>query len=92
MTAEKLRISDIRYNPERAGFEARVTVEKNGHAWHYPSFVAAPLNAEFALISRGLTEAALRAHRSAAPGLRMHLRPLVKPVPIPFDDHPPLAA
>ena len=56
MYAEKVRLSDIRYNPERAGFEARVAVNDHGTIWLYPAFVAAPLNAEYALVSRGTND------------------------------------
>ena len=96
MTAEKLRLSEIRYNPERAGFEALVTVHEAGRSFRYPAFVSAPLHAEFTLIARGLTERALSAHKSARPGLRAALRLLVKsPVVKPLAagrDLPPLAA
>ncbi|MDU8926626.1 hypothetical protein RXV86_04435 [Alisedimentitalea sp. MJ-SS2] len=82
MYAQKLRLSDIRYNPEREGFEAKVAVHDRGTVWFYPAFAAAPLNAEAALISRRLSEAALRAHKSARPGLRMHSRPLATSRPL----------
>ena len=84
MQTEKLQIADIRYNPERAGFEALVTIHENGRATHYPAYVSAPLHAEFDLISRGLTLKALAAHRSRQPGMRMHLRPLVAQTEAPF--------
>ena len=85
MTAEKLKIAEIRYNPERAGFEALVTVHDAGRAYHYPAYLAAPLHAAFELISRGLTQKALSTHRSKHPGMRMHLRPLVfKPASAPY--------
>ena len=77
MQTEKLQIADIRYNPERVGFEALVTVHENGRAYHYPAYLSAPLHAEFELVSRGLTHKALVAHRSRRPGMRMQLRPLV---------------
>ena len=83
MTADKLRISDIRYNPERAGFEALVTVHDGRQSFRYPAFVAAPVHAEYTLVTRGLTERALAAHRSGDHGLRTVLRPpagnLVRP-------------
>lgn len=88
MRIEKLRISDIRYNPEREGFEALVSVHDGGLAWRYPAFIAAPLHAEFELISRRLSQVAIAAHRSAEPGMRMHLRPLVKPRPVEAPDLP----
>ena len=91
MTVEKLRISDIRYNPEREGFEALVTVHEGTHSVRYPSFVAAPIHAEYDLVARGLTERALAAHKSGRPALRNYLRPLVQPV-FAHTDMPPLAA
>ncbi|UYV37670.1 hypothetical protein N4R57_00680 [Rhodobacteraceae bacterium D3-12] len=79
MQTEKLQIAEIRYNPEREGFEALVSVFDAGHSYHYPAFIAAPMHAEFELVSRGLSQKALEAHRSARPGMRMQLRPLVRP-------------
>lgn len=79
MQTEKLQIAEIRYNPEREGFEALVSVFDAGSSYHYPAFVAAPIHAEFKLVSRGLSQKALEAHRSADPGMRMRLRPLVSP-------------
>ncbi len=84
MQTEKLQIADIRYNPERAGFEALVTVHDNGRATHYPAYLSAPLHAEFALIAQGLSRKALAAHRSRRPGMRMQLRPLVPQSELPF--------
>ncbi|MDQ2093904.1 hypothetical protein [Rhodalgimonas zhirmunskyi] len=83
MRIEKLRINDIRYNPEREGFEALVTVHDAGLAWRYPSFVPAPMHAEFKILASGLTARAIAAHRSNEPGMRMHLRPLVTTAPMP---------
>ena len=77
MQTEKLQIADIRYNPERAGFEALVSVHDHGRAFHYPAYIPAPMHAEFKLISRRLSRKALRTHRSARPGMRMQLRPVV---------------
>ena len=71
MRTDKLQLSDIRYNPERGGFEARVRVHDRGETFEYPTHVVAPLQAEFGLIARGLVEKAHRAHRSASPALRM---------------------
>jgi hypothetical protein len=94
MTADKLRISEVRYNPERTGFEALVTVHDGGQAFRYPAFLAAPLHAEYALVTRGLTERALSAHRSGRHGLRAFLRPLVQPLTTLYEqpEQPPLAA
>ncbi len=69
--AEKLRIADIRYNPERVGFEALVTIHDRGQTFRYPAFLSAPLHAEFTLVARGLTEKALKSHGSNRPGLRL---------------------
>ncbi len=88
MQTEKLQIADIRYNPERAGFEALVTVHENGYATHYPAYLSAPLEADFDMIARGLTNKALAAHRSRRPGMRMQLRPLVPQSEAPY----PMAA
>ena len=77
MGHEKLRIADIRYNPEREGFEALVALHADGMIFTYPTFTAAPLNAAFTLISRALSAAAMRAHRSDRPGLRMRLEPVL---------------
>lgn len=94
MTADKLRISEVRYNPEREGFEALVTIHDGHRSFRYPSFVAAPLHAEYTLVTRGLSECALAAHRSGRHGLRAFLRPLVQPL-APHSEKPelpPLAA
>ncbi|WP_137702635.1 hypothetical protein [Marimonas lutisalis] len=91
MGHEKLRIADIRYNPEREGFEALVTIHDGGLSYRYPAYVAAPVHADYRMVIRGLTEKAEAAHKSGKPGLRMHLRPLVSRVPAP-QDMPPLAA
>lgn len=88
MQTEKLQIADIRYNPERAGFEALVTIHENGRAAHYPAYLSAPLHADFELISRGLTRKALETHRSSRPGMRMQLRPVVPQIELPY----PMAA
>ena len=91
MGHEKLRIADIRYNPERAGFEALVTIHDSGLTYRYPAYVAAPIHADHTLVLRGLTDKAQAAHKSGKPGLRMHLRPLVTSRPAP-QNLPPLAA
>ncbi|MDQ2090675.1 hypothetical protein [Marimonas arenosa] len=91
MTADKLRISEIRFNPERAGFEALVTVHDGRHSFRYPAFVAAPVHAEYRLVARGLTERALAAHRAGKHGLRAWLRPLTAARPV-QPELPPLAA
>ncbi|MBU2983095.1 hypothetical protein KO498_14885 [Lentibacter algarum] len=90
MTNKQTRIARIRYNLEFAGYEAVVFISENGTDYTYPSFVTAPLDAEYALVMRSLTEAAYRKHRSDNPGLRSYLRRLTN---TPFaPTHPPLAA
>ena len=90
MTTDKLRISEIRYNPERAGFEALVTVHDGRQTFRYPAFVAAPLHAEYGLLMHGLSERALAAHRAGRHALRTWLRPLTANLSQP--ESPPLAA
>ncbi len=83
MKIEKIQFKDIRYNPERAAFEALVTLHDNGQTFTYPAHVNAPLNAEFPLISRGLVQAARRAHRAETGVVRSRRRarlPEVSPV------------
>jgi hypothetical protein len=79
-TVEKLQLSNIVYNPERAGFEALVSVHDRGLTFRYPSFLPAPLHADFRLIADGLGKRALAVHRSKKPGLRAWLKPLVAPL------------
>lgn len=72
MQVEKLALEDIRYNPELGAFEAAVQIRENGESFSYPAYLLAPLHADFELIARGLTQKALRAHRSdKGHGLRM---------------------
>ncbi len=71
MRTEKLQLSDIRYNPEHSGFEAIVKIHDDGESYEYPSHVVAPLQAEFALIARGLVAKAHRSHTASSPSLRM---------------------
>ncbi|WP_306113005.1 MULTISPECIES: hypothetical protein [unclassified Roseovarius] len=78
MRTDKLQLSDVRYNPERSAFEAIIRVHDRGETYEYPTHLVAPLQAEFALIARGLVEKAHRAHKSASPALRM--RKAVAPV------------
>ena len=71
MRTDKLQLSDVRYNPERSAFEAIIRIHDGSETYEYPTHVAAPLEAEFPLISRGLVAQAHRAHRTATPALRM---------------------
>jgi hypothetical protein len=84
MHIETLRISDVRYNPERGAFEALVTVHDGQTVFRYPAHVTAPLHAGFALISRGLVEQATAQHRSARPGLRMRVATATNSAPVPL--------
>ena len=93
MHTDKLQVSDVRYNPERSGFEALVRVHDRGETYEYPSHIVAPLQAEFALIARGLVEKAHRAHAAKSPAIRM--RTAAYPVqsvnrPAPQDRETPL--
>lgn len=71
MRTDKLQLSDVRYNPERSAFEAIIRIHDENETYEYPAHVVAPVQAEFPLISRGLVAQAHRAHKSAAPALRM---------------------
>ncbi len=91
MKIEKLSLEDVRYNPERCAFEARVTVHDAGRRFGYPAHFASPLNAEFQVIARGLTEKAIALHKTAKPGLRSQLRSVL-PASIQYELHYPRAA
>nr|WP_309502411.1 hypothetical protein [uncultured Roseovarius sp.] len=71
MQIEKIQFEDIRYNPEVSAFETLVRVHEDGQDYSYPARVTAPLHAEYAIVSRGLAEAARRAHRQGKPELRL---------------------
>jgi hypothetical protein len=90
MSYGKTRIARIRYNLEFSGYEAIVFIQDAGDTFSYPSFVAAPLDAEYALVMKQLSDKALRKHRSKNPGLRSQLRRLTSIPQAP--EHPPLAA
>ncbi|MFN3210317.1 MAG: hypothetical protein ACE369_15180 [Roseovarius sp.] len=62
MQIEKLEFDAIRYNPELEAFEAAVRIHDSGHIFRYPVHLRAPLNAEYALIARGLTQKASLRH------------------------------
>ena len=91
MTHGKSRIARIRYNLEFSGYEAIVFIQDAGESFSYPSFVAAPLDAEYARVMEQLSDKALRKHRSAKPGLRSYQRRLTSATPQ-APKHPPLAA
>lgn len=71
MTSEILNLGEIRYNPEQGAFEALVRIFDAGEVYAYPVHIHAPLNADFDMIARGLTQKARKVHRSQAQGLRL---------------------
>lgn len=71
MTSDCLNLGEIRYNPELAAFEALVRILDNGDVFSYPVQLHAPLQADFSVIARGLTQKARNAHDAPAPGLRL---------------------
>ena len=80
MLIEKLGFDDVRYNPELSAFEALVQIREEGEIYSYPVHILAPLHADFNVISKGLTDKALRVHRHAPAGpqqclCRRHRRP-----------------
>jgi len=90
MSYGKSRIARIRYNLEFSGYEAIAFIQDAGETFSYPSLVAAPLDAEYALVMEQLSSKALRKHRSTNPGLRSHLKRLTATPQAP--ELPPLAA
>lgn len=74
MYVETLQIDDLRYNPERAGFEAIIRIHDKSGRYDYPAFVPAPLNAEFSMISRALVQKAEAAHVAPLHALRLYHR------------------
>lgn len=90
MTQTVTQIARIRYNLEFSGYEAIVFIEDAGEGFCYPSFVSAPLDADYAFVMRQLEAKALESHASANPGLRSRLRrPATSPQ---ARELPPLAA
>jgi len=73
MQIEKLEFDAIRYNPEFEAFEAAVRIYDSGHIFRYPVHLNAPLNAEYALVARGLTQKASLRHTQKAHDLRSSL-------------------
>ncbi len=90
MTDFNTRVARIRYNLEFSGYEAVVFIRDNGNEYGYPSFVSAPLDAEYAHVMEQLSEAAKRQHLSANPGLRSYQRRVTNAPYAP--EQPPLAA
>ena len=80
MTQAKTQVARIRYNLEFSGYEAVVFVEEAGEWFSYPSFVSAPLDADYAFVMSQLDAKARESHASANPGLRSRLR---RPAPSP---------
>lgn len=70
MQIEKLEFDAIRYNPELQGFEAAVRIFDGGHIFRYPTFITAPLNADTALVARGLVQKATTKHSGKSHMLR----------------------
>lgn len=90
MTQAITQIARVRYNLEFSGYEAMVFVQDAEATFSYPSFVIAPLDADYAFVMRQLQAKALECHASARPGLRSRLR---RPTPTPqAQELPPLAA
>lgn len=64
MQIEKIEFDSVRYNPERAGFEALVNVRDQGETYSYAVHVAAPLHADYTLLTRHLARTAATLHRA----------------------------
>lgn len=71
MQIEKIQFEDIRYNPEIGAFETLVRVHDGTRDYSYPVHMTAPLHADYGIVTRGLAEAARRAHRRGKPALRL---------------------
>ena len=74
MTKSKLHFSDIRYNPEISGFQARAAIRENGVTYVYPVHVKAALTADFRLITSQLSEKARHMHADRQNSLHMYHR------------------
>lgn len=72
------QVARIRYNLEFGGYEAIVFVNDAGERFSYPSFVPAPLDAEYAHVMGRLEKKALERHHSNHPGLRSHMRSAIQ--------------
>jgi len=76
-----MQLDHIRYNPEICGFEALARFHEAGQVISYPVFIAAPLNADYRLILRGLAQKGHAAHRAPQKGLVMR-RPETAAAPV----------
>ena len=65
MIDQKVTLSRVQYAPEGAGFAALAQVHEGGLDYTYPVQMAAPLTAEFDMISRALIRLGLSAHQNA---------------------------
>lgn len=72
MQITKLQLTDIHYNAEFECFETKVTIQEGREIFVYPVHINAPMTAEFAMIARGLTEKARKAHMAPEKGLHLH--------------------
>ena len=90
MSHGKSRVARIRYNLEFSGYEAIVFIEEAAESFSYPSFVPAPLHAEYGWVMAQLASQARRKHRSANPRQRAPLKPLTATAQT--TEQPPLAA
>lgn len=91
MSYTTTRIARIRYNLEFSGYEAIVFIRDAQDTFSYPSFIAAPLDADYALVMRQLSDKAQSKHRSARPGLRSRMH-RTKAHNAQAPEQPPLAA
>ncbi|SLN25900.1 hypothetical protein PEL8287_01195 [Roseovarius litorisediminis] len=71
MYIEKLYLADVRYNPELEGFEALVEIRDKTGSYAYPTHIKAPMNADFKMIARSLTQKARKTHLRPDPALRL---------------------
>lgn len=72
MKTDRIQFDAVRYTPENGAFETLVRIHDQGQVFSYPAQVAAPINADFTLIARRLTQAAQHAHKCASGQTRLH--------------------
>ncbi len=72
MKIDKIQFENVRYNPEFGAFESLVKIHDQGETFSYPAQVAAPLHAEYAIIVRGLMQAARNTHKKSTGNTRLH--------------------
>jgi hypothetical protein len=84
MMTETLEYDTIRYNPEHESFEAVVRIHDLAWVYSYPVSLKAHLQADYALVARGLVQKAREQHLSNISALRSQTRTTTY--------HPPLAA